>query len=41
MSETPTLTEAAIRALARSRSYESGESSYDRGAVGTLGRRRD
>jgi len=41
MSETPVLTEAPTQDLARSRSYESGESSYDRGAVGTLGRRGD
>lgn len=41
MSGTPILTEAAIRELARSRSYNKGESYYDRGAVGTLVRRGD
>lgn len=34
--ELPTLTEAAIRELARSKSYNRGESYYERGAVATV-----
>lgn len=40
-SEGPTFTEAAIRDLALSRSYERGESYYDRGAVRSIVRRGD
>lgn len=41
MAEPPTPSEAAIRALARPRSYERGESYYQRGAVGRVVRRGD
>lgn len=41
MSEKPAITEVGIRDLARSKSYDKGESYYERGAVGTIVRRGD
>jgi uncharacterized Zn finger protein len=37
----PALTEATVRELARSKSYQRGQSYYERGAVGNVVRRRD
>ena len=41
MAQTPTITEAAIRTLARPQSYDRGEDYYEQGAVRDITRRGD